>query len=213
MKKIISLIFAFVLFTATQAPAADQTPAAAPAAAGSTAEKYTYDPLHTQVLFSVNHMGFTNSHGRFNKFEGSFILDEKNPEASSADISIDVSSLDMADATWNEHVGEKFLEPAKFPKISFKSTKIKRTGDKTATMTGDLTLHGITKSVTLNVVLNKVGQNPMMQTQKDAGFAITGTIKRSDFGISAFIPVVSDDVSLDIEVDGQHPNYDSKTNK
>jgi polyisoprenoid-binding protein YceI len=174
---------------------------------------YTYDPLHTQIIFGVNHMGFTNSYGRFDKFTGNFTLDEQKPEASSADITIDVNSLDMADKTWNEHVEDKFLEPAKFPTITFKSTKITRTGATTATMTGDLTLHGVTKPVTLNVTLNKVGTNPMMQTRKDAGFAITGAIKRSDFGIAAFIPMVGDEVALNIQVDGMHENYSKQLNK
>lgn len=201
-KKIISLALALVLplvmFTATQARA--------------DAVGYTYDPLHTQILFGINHMGFTTSHGRFNKFTGGFTLDEKAPEAATANITIDVNSLDMASDVWNEHVKEKFLEPAKFPTITFKSTHVARTGDKTATMTGDLTLHGVTKPVTLNVTLNKIGQNPMMQSQEDAGFSITGVIKRSDFGIAAFIPMVSDEVTLDIQVDGVHP-HEAKLNK
>ncbi len=198
MKKIIALASALVFFAATQAQAAP--------------ESYTYDPLHTQVLFSINHMGYTSSHGRFNKFGGEFTLDEQKPEDSAASFTIDANSLDMADKTWNGHVEEKFLEPAKFPAITFKSTKVTRTGDKTATMTGDLTLHGVTKPVTLNVTLNKIGTNPMMQSQKDAGFTITGTIKRSDFGIGAYIPMVGDEVALNIEVDGKHPDT-SKLNK
>lgn len=182
------------------------------APAQAAPEKYEYDTLHTQVLFSINHMGFTDSHGRFNKFTGGFTLDEQNPEASTADITIDVNSLDMADATWNDHVKEKFLEPAKFPTMTFKSTAIKRTGDKTADLTGDLTLHGTTKPVTLQVTLNQIGPHPMKGDQKDAGFTLTGKIKRSDFGIAAFIPMVGDEVSLLIEVDGMHQNA-PKTNK
>jgi polyisoprenoid-binding protein YceI len=198
MKKSSALIFTSLLLLATAAQAAPET--------------YTYDPLHTQVLFSVNHMGFTNSHGRFNTFKGGFTLDEQNPETSTADITIDTKSLDMADNTWNEHVREKFLETEKFPTIEFKSTKITRTGDKTATLAGDLTLHGVTKPITLDVTLNNVGTNPMMATQKDAGFTITGSLKRSDFGMAAFIPMVGDEIALTIEVDGKHEDF-SKTNK
>jgi polyisoprenoid-binding protein YceI len=198
MKKLLSTAAALVLFST---------------AAYAEPTTYTYDPLHTQVLFGVNHMGYTTSHGRFNKFTGHFTLDPAAPEAATADISIDVNSLDMASDVWNEHVKEKFLEPAKFPTIDFKSTSVKRTGDKTAALTGNLTLHGVTKPVTLNVTLNKIGPNPMMQTQEDAGFTLTGTIKRSDFGITAFIPMVSDEVALDIEVDGQHPISAPSNNK
>ena len=197
MKKTLFAAFALLLF-------------AAPAQAA--AETFSYDPLHTQVLFSVNHMGFTDSLGRFNKFEGEFILDEEKPENSSAEITIDVNSLDMADATWDAHVKEKFLESAKFPTIAFRSTKIVRTGEKTAKMAGNLTLHGVTKPVTLDVTLNKVAMNPMMQSRKDAGFSVTGAIKRSDFGMTAFIPMVGDEIALHIEVDGVHDGL-AKTNK
>lgn len=191
MKKILSLASVLVLMSTVQARAEAVT--------------YTYDPLHTQILFGVDHMGYTVSHGRFNKFMGSFTLDQSAPETATAEISIDVNSLDMADATWDEHVKEKFLEPGKFPVITFKSTGVKRTGEKTAELTGDLTLHGVTKPVTLNVKLNKIGPHPMIQSQEDAGFSLTGTIKRSDFGITAALPLVGDEVTLNIEVDGMHP--------
>ena len=196
--KIISFVLALVFFTAMQAQAAPET--------------YSYDPLHTQVLFSVNHMGFTTVHGRFNKFDGGFTLDEKNPEKSTASITIDANSLDLASAVWNEHTQEKFLEPAKYPTILFKSTSIRRTGDKTALMTGNLTLHGVTKPITLNVTLNKIGDHPMMKGQYDAGFSISGTLKRSDYGMTAFIPLVGDDVALDIQVDGIRQDF-NKLNK
>jgi polyisoprenoid-binding protein YceI len=188
MKKLALIAAALALF------------AAAPAEAAPV--KYTYDKLHSQILFSVDHMGFTRSHGRFNKFDGTFMLDEQNPEGSSAEITIDTNSVDMADATWDEHVKEKFLETAKFPAMSFRSTKIVRTGEKTATMTGDLTLHGVTKPVTLDVVLNQIGPHPMAKERRDAGFTLTGKLKRSDFGMSGAIPLVGDDVALTIEVHG-----------
>ena len=199
MKKIIALVAALVFSAATRVYAA--------------AENYAYDPLHTQVLFSINHMGYTNVHARFNKFTGGFMLDEQNPEAATADITIDASIIDLPDATWNEHTRDKFLEVSKFPTITFKSTGVKRTGDKTATMTGNLTLHGVTRPITLNVTLNSVGINPMMQSQKDAGFTVTGTIKRSEFGIAAYIPMVGDEVALTIEVDGMHHDDSKNLNK
>jgi polyisoprenoid-binding protein YceI len=183
MKKLVSLAIASLVFTVATAQAA---------------ETYTYDPLHTQVLFSINHMDYTNVHGRFDKFSGSFTLDEQKPENTTANITIDLNSIDLGDNTWNEHTKEKLLETSKGPTASFKSTSVKRTG--------------VTKPVTLNVTLNKVGTNPMMQSRKDAGFTVTGTIKRSDFGLGAFIPMVGDEVALDIEVDGTHEDT-SKVNK
>src|SRR6185437_5967736 len=100
MRKIISLVTVLAALAATPAFAA--------------AESYTYDPLHTQVLFSINHMGYTSVHGRFDKFSGSFTLDEQHPENSAATFTIDANSIDLGDNTWNEHTKEKFLEPAKF---------------------------------------------------------------------------------------------------
>jgi len=188
MKKLLSLALSSALLFSAPAQAAD---------------RYEYDPLHTQVFFSVNHFGYTDSFGRFNKFTGGFTLDEQHPEKSEADIAIDVNSLDMADATWNEHVQAKFLNGDKFPAITFKSTAVKQTGEKTAELTGALTPQGVTNPVTLQVRLNKVGPHPMMATQADAGFTLTGTLKRSDFGIDTFIPAISDEVTLRIEVDGK----------
>ena len=162
MKKIISLVIALVFSAVAQAQAAP--------------EVYAYDPLHTQVLFSINHMGYTNVHGRFNKLKGGFTLDEQNPETATADITIDAASVDLPDATWMEHTREKFLEPEKFPIITFKSTGVKRTGDKTATMTGNLTLHGVTKQIEFPATVALAGKD----VKGDAEF----TINRKDFGIS-----------------------------
>ncbi|MBU6475402.1 MAG: YceI family protein [Alphaproteobacteria bacterium] len=184
--------------------------AAAPKGA-MAAETFSYDPLHTQVFFTVNHMGFTDVRGRFDSFGGTFTLDEAHPALSRADFTIKASSIDMGSDVWNSHIEEGFLDSAKYPEIVFKSTKVVQTGAKTADMTGDLTLHGVTKPVTLHVTLNKTGVNPFIASRVDAGFSVTGTIKRSDFGMTKFIPVVGDDIGIDIAVDGMRQT--DKTNK
>ncbi len=175
--------------------------------ARAAARTYAYDPLHTQVFFTIDHMGFTTVRGRFDTFDGTFTLDKKHPELASADFTIKADSVDMGSSIWDTHIEEDFLDSAKYPDITFKSTKVVQTGPKTALLTGNLTLHGVTKPVTLRVTLNKIGPNPFMAPRVDAGFTVTGTIRRSAFGMGKFIPVVGDDVGIDIAVDGFRENF------
>lgn len=223
MKNLLSLFFALILFsaaaTAAEAPAAGAPPATAapapareaeiPAALPAGLEKFTYDPSHTQVFFVVNHLGFSHSRGRFTKFDGFFLLDEKNPENSKAEMTIDVNSLEMGSPIWNEHTQAKFLNGGIHPLIAFHSTKIVRTGETTADMTGELSLHGVTKPVTLQVTLNKLGEHPMNKN-KMAGFSLKGTLKRSDFGMTEALPMIGDDVALEIEVEGIRQDFEKK---
>ena len=183
------LIAATALMFATSAKAAEQT--------------YVLDNPHTQIFFTVGHMGFSHSTGSFTGYNGSFTFDPANPTAGRAEVTIDTNSLNMGHDTWEEHVkGAKMFNVEKFPTMTFKSTKVESTGDKTAKMTGDLTLLGVTKPVTLDVTMNKCEPHPF--TKKDAcGFDAVGSLKRSDFGMSEGIPMVSDEVSLRITVEGQ----------
>lgn len=179
--------------------------ASAPARAESVT--YTYDPAHTQVMFSVSHLGFSYSHGRFNKFSGQFMMDEQKPEGSSAEIAIDTGSIDMNSDAWDKHLkSADFFNVEKFPKMAFKSTKIVKTGEKTAEMTGDFTLLGVTKPVTMYVTLNKIGEHPMNKN-KMAGFSLTGKIKRSDFGMNYGLPMVGDDVAINVQVEGIRQDF------
>lgn len=195
MKNIITLAFATLLFSSTQARAAP--------------EKYIYDPLHTQILFSVNHLGYSNSTGKFNKFSGGFTFDQEKPETSQAEITIDVNSIDMDSDAWEKHLkSPDFFNTEKFPTITFKSTKVVKTGEKTADMTGDMTLLGVTKPVTLNVTFNKAATFPMNKNYV-AGFSLSGKLKRSDFGMTGSLPMVGDDVTLSIQVEGIRQDFDT----
>lgn len=188
MKKIISLVFALALLASAQAQAA--------------ADRYVYDPAHTQVMFSVSHLGFSFSHGKFLKFTGGFTFDQEKPETSMADIVIQTDSINMDSEAWDTHLkNADFFNVEKFPTMMFKSTKVEKTGEKTAAMTGDLTLLGVTKPVTLNVTFNGAGPHPMSKKQA-AGFSAKGTLKRSEFGMTNGLPMVGDDVNLMIEVEG-----------
>ena len=165
-------------------------------------DTYDFDPLHTQILFFVNHLGFSNSHGEFLGFDGSFVFDQADPTASSVDVDIKTDSLNMNDERWDEHLkGPDFFNVAEFPDMKFKSTKIEVTGEKTGKITGDLTLLGVTKPVTLDVTFNKAGPHPF-NGKHEAGFSATGVLKRSDWGMSYGLPMVGDDVTLHIEVEG-----------
>ncbi|MGB4108118.1 MAG: YceI family protein [Alphaproteobacteria bacterium] len=167
----------------------------------ASAEKFILDKPHTQIIFKVNHMGFSHSFGKFTDYAGEINYDETDPAKSNADVTIQTSSLDLDDDKWNEHMKSKdFFDVEKFPTMTFKSTGIEKTGDKTANITGDLTLLGVTKPVTLAVQQNNMGKHPMKSISA-TGFSATGKIKRSDFGMSGGIPMVSDEVDLIIEVE------------
>lgn len=170
-------------------------------AAPAYAETFTIDPHHTTVVWQADHFGLSKPTGKFPLITGTLVLDEAAPANSQVDISIDTTKLSTGDAKFDEHLKSKdFFDVATYPTATFKSTKVTTTGDKTATVEGDLTLHGVTKKVTLDVTLNKVGEHPMTK-KKAAGFSATATIKRSDFGITYAIPGVADEVKLDIQAE------------
>lgn len=168
------------------------------------AETFILDPGHASILFGVSHLGFSKTFGRFNSVEGTFTLDAAAPEKSSVAVTMDSASLDTNHKERDEHLrGKEFFDVAQFPTLSYKSTSVKLTGEKTATVIGDLTMHGVTKPVPLEVTLVNVGPNPMDPTKTKivAGFSARGTLKRSDFGMGYGAPVLGDDVEIIIEVD------------
>ncbi len=165
-------------------------------------ETYSFDTVHTQILFFVDHLGFSISEGEFLDFDGSYTLDRGDLSKSSVDVSIDTNSIDMDDEAWDAHMkNEDFFHVEKFPTMTFKSTKVDVTGENTALVTGDLTLLGVTKPVTLDVVHRKSGKHPFGEKYA-SGFSATGTLKRSDFGMTYGLPNVGDEVELRIEVEG-----------
>jgi len=174
------------------------------APSANAADKFLLDPTHASVLFGVSHLGFSKTFGRFNKVEGAFTLDADAPEKSSVVVTMDAASLDTNHEKRDEHLrGKDFFDVAQFPALTYKSTSVKLTGEKTAIVTGDLTMHGVTKSVPLDVTLVNVGPNPMdpAKTKIVAGFSARGTLKRSEFGMGYAAPVLGDDVEIIIEVD------------
>lgn len=193
MKKIIAIAAAAMMAFSAPALAAD---------------KYAFDAAHTQVIFSANHLGFSFSHGRFGKIDGSFTFDEKTPAQSAIDVTIDANSIDMGTEAWDKHMkSADFLNVEKFPSITFKSTGIEVTGEKAGKVTGDLTLLGVTKPVTLDVTYNGSGVHPYSKNQI-AGFSAKGSFKRSDFGMEYGLPNVGDEISLIIQVEGVRQDHE-----
>lgn len=166
------------------------------------ANTYTLDPTHTTVIWSANHIGFSNPHGMFPMVEGTLVFDEAAPEKSVVDATISIANLVTGNPKFNEHLsGKDFFDVAQFPKATFKSTKVEKTGDKTAKVTGDLTLHGVTKPIVMDVTFNRSAIFPM-NSKPTVGFSATTTIKRSDFGMGYGVEFgVADDVHLVIEAE------------
>jgi len=167
----------------------------APAMAADT---YKLDPAHTAVVWHINHFGFSNPSGKFMNADGTVTLDEKNPAASSVNVTIPIATIDSGIAKLDEHLKTKdFFDVATFPTATFASDKVEITGKDTAIVHGTLTLHGVSKPVDLTVKLNKIGEN--MMKKPTAGFTATATIKRSDFGMTTYLPALGDEIKLDIE--------------
>jgi polyisoprenoid-binding protein YceI len=159
---------------------------------------YKVEPYHTQVSFSISHFGFTNFSGFFSGASGTLELDPSAASASKLEISIPVSSILTTAPTLDDQLKkDQWFDAAKYPNATFTSTKVTSTGKDSATITGDLTLHGVTKPVTLKARLVGAGANPLDKSF-NVGFEAVGTIKRGDFGIKQYLPLVGDDVTLRI---------------
>jgi len=192
------IVLATVLALAA-APLLAQMPTTAPGAPDPSrvvAGTYKVDTGHTQVLFTVSHLGFSLYTGQFTQPTGSLTLDPKNPAADKVEISFPIAKVSTTVDGLNAHLQKpEFFDAAQFPEGKFVSTKVTVSGT-TATIEGNLTLKGVTKPVVLDAHFVGAGAAPMGPPKVNVGFAATTTIKRSDFGISYGIPLVSDKVDL-----------------
>ncbi len=164
---------------------------------------YTLDSSHSQIVFSYNHLGFSTTYGMFSGFAGDIMFDAEDPAASSVSVSMPASSMFTG---WEQRDGHfmspDFFNAAANDLVSFASTAIEITGDDTANITGDLTINGMTKSVVLDATLNQAGMNPLANKEW-LGFDAKTTLLRSDFGLGAFAPAVSDEVEVLISIEAQ----------
>ena len=193
-----ALGFAAALLLSTAGAAQAQmvtTPAAVQAGT------YKLDPAHGKITWSVTHFGYSTYIGQFSHVDATLKVDPKAVGASALDVTVDANSLGTLNAALDTHLKSKdFLDVAAFPSATFKATKVTQTGPKTADIAGDLTLHGVTKPVVVHATFNQGGVNPL-DKKYSLGFAGTAEIVRSDFGIKAYVPAISDKVTLTIEAE------------
>ena len=157
---------------------------------------YRVEPQHTRVLFKVSHMGFTNWYGDFSGVTGTAVLDPRNPAADRLDVTVPVGSLSTTNASLDAELKTGgWLDAGKYPMARFVSRQVTPTGLGKADVTGDLTLHGVTRPLSLHVSFNGAGMNPMNRSYT-AGFEAHGVFQRSAFGVSKYAPMVGDQVEL-----------------
>lgn len=178
---------------------------ATPSKGLSAPERYSFDLTHTSILFLIEHAGFSKFIGEFTKPEGDIVLDFEHPEQSRVMVRLMPGNVDTDVAELDEKLqGEQFFNSKQHPVAIFQSTHVEITGKNTANVTGDLTLLGVTKPLVLGVTLNKHGYDKWRRTYK-AGFSIRAALRRSDWGMNAYIPAVGDEVVLLIETEVERP--------
>ena len=163
-------------------------------------QTYNVDPTHTYAGYEINHMGLSLQHGLFTQVNGEVVVDTASHQGT-VNVTIDANSLNTDLAARDKHLKSKdFFNVAQFPTLTFKSKSLKFSGDKLEAVQGELTLLGVTKPVTLNVVHFSHAKNPM--SGKDTyGVNAEAQIKRSDFGMTTFLPAIGDDVKLNITLE------------
>lgn len=183
----------FAAFAAQQAVQLPGQPDPARIAAGT----YAVDGGHTQVSYTVDHFGFSKFTGQAGGATGTLAIDPKKPADARLDVTIPASGIVTTVKALDEHLGTgDFFDSAKYPDIRFVSTSVVASGT-SAKITGNLTLHGVTRPVVLDTKFVGAGDNPMTK-KLNFGFSATAKIKRSDFGMDKYVPLVSDEVALEI---------------
>ncbi|MCH2078068.1 MAG: YceI family protein [Rhodobacteraceae bacterium] len=167
-------------------------------AAYADADTYSFDPTHSAIKFSWNHGGFSTTYGMFFEVDGSMMLDAEDPSAASVSASVPLSAM-LVDPTLKGHLGsDRWFNGLDEKLVEFTSTSVELTGDETALVTGDLTINGMTAKVVLDASLNTMGE---VRGNQVVGFDATTTILRSDFGVGAFAPFVSDEIAVEISIE------------
>jgi polyisoprenoid-binding protein YceI len=177
------LILLALLWTSASAPANDT---------------FKIDPSHSTIAFKVRHMLGT-AKGKFSKFSGTIVVDRDHPEQSSVTVMIEAASIDTGIAKRDEHLRGELFDVAKYPAITFKSRRVKQTGANTGEIAGDLTMHGVTRAITLNVQLLSNPETSRWRVR-------TAPLKRSQFGLvfsrsAETVSMISDEVAVEIEIE------------
>lgn len=209
MSRLLTILAALSLSAPIVAAAAPQS-AMPPVPAG----EYSVDRAHTTLIFRLNHLGFSNYTAQFTKVDATLKFDPHNPETSSISASVDPRSLLLPTPPvgfLDQLLGKDWLDTVTFPRIAFRSTKVQRTGENTARITGELSLHGVTKPIMLDATYNGGYAGHPMDPHARIGFSAHGSFKRSDFGIAYGIPApgttmgVGDVVEVAVETEMSGP--------
>ncbi|MFC5430924.1 YceI family protein [Paraburkholderia denitrificans] len=175
------------------------------AAADVPAGHYVLDPHHWSVVFDVDHLHYSRFVMRFDRVTAQLDWRAGGLNSATVEATIDAASLDTNDPQLDQQVkGAQMLDVARFPQIRFVSTRFEQTGDSRGTLTGNLTIRGITQPVTLDVTFNGYAPNPLTK-QPTVGFAATGRFSRAKFGLSTWYPAVGDDIGVRIEAEFEQP--------
>lgn len=200
MSRAFALIAACLFFSTAHAATPDFTPPSkdvATAAGGA----YQLDASHASIVFNISHLGFSNYTGRFNSFDAKLNFKPEDVTKSTLEVTIKPASVDVHNSELEAKLIDKdFFDTKAFPDAKFVSTSIVKTGADKGKITGNFTLKGVTKPLTLDVTFNGHGANPF-SGGKMMGFSATGTFKRSDFGMTSYVPAVADEVKLTIEAE------------
>ena len=167
----------------------------------ASADTYRLEKSHADLLFSVDHAGFTQKHGQFRDFDATLQYDAGHADQSRVTVAVKTASIDTGlERRDGDLKGPQFLDVEKFPDMTFTSTRVTPGPEGTLVIEGDLSLHGTTRPVTLNARLNKSAPNPF-DKKPTLGFSATGSLKRSDFGVSTFVPIIGDVITISIDAE------------
>jgi len=164
-------------------------------------ETYVFDKRHTEIRFTWDHFGLARTAAFFREYDGELVFDAAAPEKSALDVTINAKSVYVISLGAETFLTKpEWFDADMFPDITFKATKIEKTGEKTGKITGDLTIKGVTQPVTLDVTLNFKGEHPFSK-KPSLGFSASGKVKRSDFGMGNYAPAISDEVLIEIQTE------------
>jgi polyisoprenoid-binding protein YceI len=173
--------------------------------------EYQLEKTHVDVLFAISHLGFTQKHGSFRDLDAGLNCDPEKLEACRVDVVIRAASIDTgSEARDKDLKSDRFFDVARYPEIRFVSRKVSSTKGNGLRVEGELTLHGVTKPLTLAGTLNKVGPNPF-DKKPTLGFSAHGELKRSDFGLSGLLPMIGDEVSITIDAEFNRAAFVNRT--
>lgn len=172
------------------------------AAMPAQAEPFTLDKSHAAITFTVDHLGYSLTHGRFTEFDAEIDFDQDDPTKSSVEFTVNAPSIDTGWEKRDEHVrGPDFLNVETHPVITFKSTAIEMTGDDTAKLTGDLTINGQTHEEVFDVTMRKVAPSPFGEKKLTAGFQATAVIDRTKYGVSYGKGAIGTEIPVQVDLE------------